>query len=160
MAYRCYRTVKSSSDTVRTPDYILDWVTNTFGDYFDPTPFCPDFDPGKHVDGLEIPWKKLSYCNPPFSKASKFLRKCYQENKPSSKKTTIFLCKLELLGRIAFKGGCDIILFHKNVCFPPHTKPPRFSTCLLVFHDNSNNNYMFFEDLTGNEFNNNKTITI
>ena len=141
--------VKSKSDSVRTPTYILDWVTKTFGEWFDPTPFEPHFDPSKHPNGLTIPWKTTNYCNPPFSIAFRFLRKCYEE----SGKTIVFMCKLDLLGRKCFRGGCDIILFNNKVCFPGYeNKPPRFMICLLVFHAKASNKFHFFEELNGREF--------
>jgi hypothetical protein len=142
---------KSKSDSVRTPDYILEWVTNTFGEWFDPTPFQLHFDPEKHQDGLVIPWKTTNYCNPPFSIAYKFLRKCYKEYKVGN--ITVFLCKTDLLGRKCFRGMCDIVFFHNKVRFPGYgDKPPRFSCCMLVFHAGADNKFLFFEELGGDEF--------
>ena len=146
-----YYGVKSNSDSVRTPENILNWVTETFGPYFDPTPYNPSYDPAKDTDGLVIPWQDVTYCNPPFSISYQFLKKCYKESKPG--RVIVFLCKTDVLGIKTFTGGCDIVLFNKKVCFPGYSnKPPRFNCCLLVFHEHSDNKYYFFESLTGNEF--------
>ena len=150
-----YYGAKTNTDSIRTPQHILTWVRDTFGDYFDPCPFNPGFDKNKHTDGRTIEWKPVTYVNPPYSIGYQFLKKCYTEIAAQHSNVIVFLGKLDLLGRKAFNGGCDIVLFRNRIIFPPFDKPPRFLVVMLVFHPTSSNTVYFYEDLTGNEFNNN-----
>jgi len=144
---------KSRTDSVRTPTYILDWMSKTYGpSYFDPCPLVENWSADKHTDGLAIDWKKINFVNPPFSKGSMFLKKVYKE--AAQGRTIVFLCKTELTGRKCFRGMCDIIFFKTPVSFPGYgNKSPRFVCCLLLFHKNAQDKYFFFESLTGSEFN-------
>lgn len=53
----------------RTPKWLLDSLTNEFGELFDPCPVNPKF------DGLKTEWRSPAYCNPPYGKEiSKWLQ--------------------------------------------------------------------------------------
>ena len=147
-----YYGAKTATDSIRTPSHILEWVRDTFGDYFDPCPFNPVFNKDKHTDGRTIDWGPVTYVNPPFSIGYQFLKKTYVETRNGNSKVVVFLGKLDLLGRKVFQGGCDIVLFHNRMIFPPFDKPPRFLVVMLVFHAKSSNRIYFFEDLKGDEF--------
>ena len=49
------------------------WILNMFQTYFDVCPPNPSF------DGLNIPWKKFNYCNPPYSKKVPWIKKAIEE---------------------------------------------------------------------------------
>lgn len=143
---------KSKTDSVASPQFIMDWTRATFGTFFDPCPLIENWDPDKHTNGLAIEWGAVNYVNPPFSKACRFVKKAYEEY--AKNKVIVLLCKTELTGRKTFKGLCDIVFFRKPVCFPKYKgKAPPFVCCLLVFHPRSANNFYFFEELSGKEFN-------
>lgn len=143
---------KSKTDSVRSPDYIFEFVEKTFGLYFDPCPLVENWDPEKNQDGLEIEWGDVNFVNPPFSRGCRFLKKAYEQHEKG--KTVIFLCKTEVTGRKSFAGNCDIVFFKKPVCFPGYAgRAPPFVCCMLIFHSKSQNKFFFFEDLEGGEFN-------
>ena len=54
-----------------TPTEIL----NRFEGYFDPCPY-----PRANFDGLNIPWPKLVFVNPPFSGLAQWIEKCAGEH--------------------------------------------------------------------------------
>jgi len=67
-----------------TPPELYDELNAEFGFDFDPCPY-----PYEGVDGTEIEWGDVTYCNPPFRKADSengkgptdFIRKAIEENK-------------------------------------------------------------------------------
>lgn len=67
---------KPIHDDWQTPEWLLKEIKEEFGDFFDPCPLNADF------DGLSIPWMKVNYINPPYSRIIKeaFIRKAYQES--------------------------------------------------------------------------------
>lgn len=143
---------RSRTDSVRTPQYICDWVEDTFGKYYDPCPLIPNWSPTQHKNGLTTEWEDINFVNPPFSKGYLFLKKAYTQ--ATDGKIVIFLCKISLLGRKCFQGMCDIVLFKKQIAFPGYGgRVPRFVCCLLIFHKNNQDKYYFFEKLAGLEFN-------
>lgn len=68
----------SKNDDWATPDHILDWVREQFGEFFDPCPLKHDL---SKWNGLEIPWKDVNFVNPPYNNAGKvaFIKKAYEE---------------------------------------------------------------------------------
>lgn len=66
----------SRNDDWSTPDYILKMIQKEFGNFFDPCPLHSTF------DGLNIPWKKINYVNPPYNNKDKvaFIKKAYKES--------------------------------------------------------------------------------
>ena len=50
-------------NSVATPQYIKDKLTEHFGNMFDP---CPLND-NPEIDGLSIQWKDMNFINPPYS---------------------------------------------------------------------------------------------
>ena len=66
-------------DSVKTPAYIKKWIRKKFCRFNDPVPFNPKFDPSKHTDALKTEWKAVNFINPPFSRASTFIKKAVEE---------------------------------------------------------------------------------
>jgi len=124
----------SKNDDWETPDIIYQWIkeymfNNTIDikEIFDPCPLHSTF------NGLEIPWKKVNYINPPYTRELKeaFIRKAYQESLdgkicimliPNSTDTKIFheiiapyASVLLIKGRVKFKGyNSEGIYIEKN----------------------------------------------
>ena len=73
--------LKSSTDSVPTPPYLIAFVKKTLGlgDVFDPCPLNPQWDPKKHANGLNIPWKDVSFVNPPYSQTKRWFFKAHNE---------------------------------------------------------------------------------
>lgn len=60
-------------------------------------------------DGLEKPWEILNWCNPPYDKCDKWVKKAYEEQKKGNE--TVMLIPV----RTETKYWHDYILFNKNV---------------------------------------------
>ena len=70
----------STNDDWATPQYILDWVTKTYGSFFDPCPLKHNLN---QWDGLDISWAGVNFVNPPYNNKGKvnFIKKAYEEYK-------------------------------------------------------------------------------
>jgi len=68
------------NDVYITPSEVFNDILNEFGldlrKAFDPCPY-----PASLQDGLEIPWETPCFCNPPFSKVVKWIKKAQEETK-------------------------------------------------------------------------------
>lgn len=60
-------------------------------------------------DGLELPWEKLNWCNPPFDECSKWIKKAYDEQQRGNE--TVMLIPV----RTETKYWHEYILFNPNV---------------------------------------------
>ena len=140
---------KSLQDSVRTPDYILEWITKAFpGDVYDPVPLNPNFDPLVHKDALTTEWGKVSFANVPFSQAKRFVKKGFEQYKKN--KTIILLVKTSVLSTLYFPNyvGCEIVHFPGRVVFPGHSVAPRFGVCLLIYRaGETSSKYSFFKPI-------------
>lgn len=105
----------SKNDHILTPRELLKELDKEFHFDFDPCPAYPKY------DGLEIPWGKRNYVNPPYSEVEKWIMKAIYEMK-TRKATSVFLITLRtntdywrtlilpyakeirLLGKITFQG--------------------------------------------------------
>ena len=135
-------------ESIKTPDYITTFVTKQFGEFYDPVPYNTTFDPKKDKDGLTTEWGNVSFVNPPYSRALKFVKKGVEQWKQN--KTVILLVKLSVLGRKGFRNceGCEIVLFSNRVKFVGHGTAPEFSVCLLIYRAGKRSStYSFFESV-------------
>ena len=126
---------RSKTDSVRSPDYVFRYVKKNWGKYFDPVPFCPDFDPQKDPDALKIRWKKVNYINPPFSCPRKFIEKGHHLWK-TEQKVSIFLVKTEIMGSQYFQQfseEAELQFFNHHITFPGYGKRAPFSCMLVIF---------------------------
>lgn len=66
-------------DDWKTPPSLIDELTKEFGKMFDPCPLNHNI---LLWDGLKIPWKKVNFINPPYSRPLKdlFVKKAYEES--------------------------------------------------------------------------------
>lgn len=97
----------------KTPDSILNYIKERWGEFFDPCPLFATF------DGLNIEWKKLNYCNPPFDNIEGFLEKTIFELAKGN--TTIFLCPIrsntKYWKRYVYPYASEYILISEKVKF-------------------------------------------
>ena len=133
--------LKSSTDSVATPDCILDSLKAEFGELYDPCPLC-DFDPKIHKDGLTTDWGDVSFCNPPFSMTSKFVIKAHKEW--TKGKTIIVLVKNTITNSKYFKKYCagtaEIRFISNKIKFKGYSQCAWFPIILLVFYKNKMSN--------------------
>ena len=135
----------SKTNSVRTPAYILKFVKDRWGDYFDPVPYNPDFDPKKDPDALKIKWGDVNYVNPPYNCPKKFLQKgCCLHHLNNT--ISIFLLKTEIIGSKYFSKVCkgaEIMFFDHRIIFDGYTKMAPFSSMLVVFDGKNPGKYTF-----------------
>ena len=126
---------QSKTNSVSTPQYLLDLLKNEFGPMFDPCPFNPHFDKNQDIDGLDIHWKKTNYCNPPYNFPKPWVIKAKREQRKGN--TTILLLKLSCLGTQYIKRLADtaeLRIFSHSLFFPGYLGRARFTNILLIFH--------------------------
>ena len=126
---------KSSTDCVKTPNYILKYVRKTWGDFFDPVPYRTDFDPNIHPDALKIDWGRVNYINPPYSCAKPFFEKAYRLWRKDGT-VSILLAKTTVLNTLYFEKVASFVeLRVLNHCpiFPGYTRHARFGVALYIF---------------------------
>lgn len=124
----------SQTDSVRTPEIILEYVRERFGTFYDPCPLNPN--PSK--DALKLDWreemkkenKHCIYINPPYSSAKQWILK----SKLYSDLTMVYLIKNESLGSKYFRelGPCDMVFITPHLRFPNYFRNARFSNLLLI----------------------------
>ena len=127
----------SSTDSVTTPKYVMDYLKKRFqvNEFYDPTPFNKDFDPKLNRDALTTDWGVVTFCNPPYSNVRSFVKKAHEQWKKG--KTVIMLIKLDNLGTRYFKDygvGSEIIILSRKITFGGYNGTPRFSSVLVLFH--------------------------
>ena len=134
--------MKSKTNSVETPDYVLDALKKEFGnDLYDPCPFQPNFDPTKHKNGLTTEWGAINYCNPPFNDVKHWLMKAREEWLKG--KTCIVLMKTTAGGTQYFKKcspGAEIWFLTGKVKFKGYEHAYCFPIMLLVFRANVESN--------------------
>ena len=121
-------------DSVRTPDYILKAIRKEFGDFTDPCPYNPKFDPKVDKDGLTTEWGPVSFVNPPYS----FIRPWFKKAREQwlLGKDVILFVKLSNLGtQYARKyiDGAEVRIMVKKVIFPGYEKCALFNNILVIF---------------------------
>lgn len=118
-----------------TPENIFDMIYEEFGeDVFDPCPF-----ERAEWDGLEIPWKGVTYINPPFKELSKWLAKGVCECKKGV--TCVFLCPAETAARywenIVYTHADQIRFLSGQIRFVGYEKNTGQRICLIVYRPES-----------------------
>jgi len=77
------------SDHYSTPESFYKKIDNEFHFTFDPCPLkCTEF------DGLQIPWRGIIFCNPPYSHVGDWLKKAIEEIKAGNCRKAVFLIPL------------------------------------------------------------------
>ena len=129
------------SDSVRTPENILQLVRDEFGKCYDPCPFNPEFDPNVHKDGLKTEWQKVSFVNPPYSQVKPWFAKAREQWLLG--KTAILFLKLNSLGtRYArqYITGAEIRVLGNKIQFPGYNNPAFFASVFVIFRAGEHSN--------------------
>lgn len=100
----------SKNDDWATPEYILNWVRDKYGEFFDPCPLKHD---KSKWNGLEVDWKAINYINPPYNNKDKiaFIKKAYEEYKKGN------ICIMLIPNSTDLPSFHDIILPNATVLF-------------------------------------------
>ena len=110
------------------------WILDMFHDYFDP---CPLADIPK-FNGLEIPWKKYNYVNPPYSKKKPWILKAIEEQKKGN--TTVMLLPYDPSTVWYFDlvvPNAEILGFRNRLKLD-NGKHPRYGSMLAIFNGDKN----------------------
>ena len=121
-------------DSVETPKYILDYVRQNWGGFFDPCPL------NLHplVDGLTIDWGNVNYVNPPYSQAKRWVEKSYREYMLG--KTVVLFVKVGILARGYFQKintDCELKFLKRRVRFPGFVNRAQFDSVFIIFKPNN-----------------------
>ena len=122
------------SDSVRTPQNILKVVRAEFGEFYDPCPFNPQFDPKVHKNGLTTEWGDVSFVNPPYSFVRPWFKKAREEWLLG--KTAVLFVKLACLGtQYARKyiPGAEVRILVDKVQFPGYQNTAIFNNIFVIF---------------------------
>ena len=129
-----FRGNESLTDSVKTPEVILNYIRQKFGEYYDPTPFIENFDSKKHKDGLTTEWEDFNFCNPPFTRGMAFVKKAHSEFKNHGRRSLV-LGKLIWMSRDYAKAvmkDVEILLLGK-VKFIGYSGKSQFGVILIYF---------------------------
>ena len=141
---------KSSNvqDSVKTPDSVLNAIRQEFGDYSDPCPYQPNFDPKIHKCGLTTAWssEKVNFCNPPYSRAHVWIQKARREWELG--KDVVLFIKLNSLGNNYSKvllPGAEVRIYTKKFAFEGYGgRKAMFSNVLVIFRKGETSNKLSF----------------
>ena len=132
--------MRKDKDSVSTPAYILKYLNENYfkeeGEIFDPCPLIENWDPSKHIDGLKIKWgtNQQVFCNPPYSKACKFIEKAKNENEKFGTKI-ILLVKISSLCTHTFRRihkHFKILFLDDRIQFDNYKRRAPFQSCFLL----------------------------
>ena len=125
----------SSTDSVATPTSLLNFLKDTYGEFYDPCKFNPNFDRATDIDGLSVNWgnlcKDFVFVNPPYSRTMKWVLKSNEH--PDI--TIVYLLKNSTLGSAYYnnlRGPSNMIFLNPHIKFPGYNKKARFSSFLLI----------------------------
>ena len=127
----------SAKDSVRTPKHIIAPLLREFRvkKFYDPVPYNPKFQKGKHKDGLTTEWGRVSFVNPPYSNVKPWFEKAHEQWKQG--KTVIIFCKLDNIGSKyakQFMKGSELRVLSEKVPFPGYGgKLPLFHNVLIIW---------------------------
>lgn len=125
---------KSKSDKWQTPSAVYNMLNNEFHFDFDP---CPITWKEGDADGLSIEWGLTTFCNPPYSKVSEWIKKAWTEWKKG--KTVVMLINA-ITDTIAFHefiyGQAELRFLKGRICFidpaNPDKKQPNVKPSMVV----------------------------
>jgi hypothetical protein len=123
----------SSDQFARTPSWLLNRLTTTFGITYDACPSSPI------IDGLTTPWEEFTYCNPPYNRIGQWLSKADNEWK-ERKVTSIFLIPVRLYAKYMkpVLSGVTAIYFASHLIkFEEYKSALGIGLCIWV-HGNGN----------------------
>lgn len=130
----------------RTPKTLFDEINKEFNFELDP---CTSMSKPNNLgtphyflypdkDGLQEDWSKYksAFVNPPFRDASKWIKKCYEENKKGVTIVLLLPSKTETAWWHDYALKADEIRFiRKRVTFDGHKDPFIIGMCFIVYLD-------------------------
>ena len=131
---------KKDRNSVKTPDYILEFLKNKYfkqTKVFDPCPLILDWDPKIHTDGLKIKWGdgiQPVFVNPPYNISYKFIKKAYEEFISYGTKI-ILLVKVSSICTHTFRRIAKpfhILFLDDRVQFDNFKRRAPFQSCFLM----------------------------
>lgn len=134
---------KSKTDKWQTPTDLYKLLDDEFKFNFDPCPI--DWNPLVNPDGLSIEWGSSTFCNPPYSNVSKWIKKAYDETYNSDKVVVMLINAIT--DTIAFHkyiyGKMEIRFIKGRLKFinpenPTNLKPNVKASMIVIFKRNSN----------------------
>ena len=134
---------RSRTNSVRTPPWLLEYIEAQWGPFFDPVPFKVDFDKHLDPDALKIPWKRVNYVNPPYSRPKFFVKKAAHLWRTEGK-VSVVLLKTEVLGSKYFKTlceGAELRFISKHLTFVGYSKPAPFASMLVIYDGKAPGSY-------------------
>ena len=129
----------SSTDSVRTPEIIIKYIKTILKSetIHDVVPFNEKFDKHKDIDALTINWKPKTWLNPPYSTASRFVKKACSECLRGIE--SVVFVKDQILTTKYFSehsNGVHIYFIPFKLTFPGYKKQCGFGNVLLHFRPN------------------------
>lgn len=127
---------KSKSDKWQTPSSVYDPLNAEFGFNYDP---CPITWKEGDVDGLTTEWGSSTFCNPPYSKVAKWIKKAHDEWRKG--KTVVMLINA-ITDTVAFHeyiyGKAEIRFIKGRISFidpnNPTKKQPNVKPSMVVIY--------------------------
>ena len=120
----------------QTPEQLYEELNDEFHFEFDP---CPAFPDGiQTFDGLQIPWKKINYVNPPYNEIEKWVKKALIEKKKGN--TSVFLIPLRADRKYFMEHvipNSKISVVFPKVTFKGYDRPCPWTTVIAVFQGDS-----------------------
>lgn len=115
------------NDDYRTPSWI---VSSLFSDWFDPCPF------GSSFDGLAIPWKNRTFCNPPYSQIPLWVNKAISEYRRGVRPIALLLPKykekFEWWYYLRGIYGNHLLVFDEDLFMRNPVVPSDFESALVI----------------------------
>jgi len=139
-----------------TPSEILDYITQTYGPYFDPCPLHSK--ENCFAKGFEWPKERKTpiFINPPFSQLKKFVLLASDLYERAQYETVILLCGFQrkTLSSLYFRdrviGKTQVVILPGTMCYGNHSKPANFTTALLIWNKQGKGTLKYCESLDPN----------
>ena len=137
------------SDYLSPPELVKKALKNKNRKYFDLDVCCsqPNIPAAFYYlegyqDGLELPWEKLNWCNPPYDECFKWIKKAYEEQQKGNETVMLIPVRTETKywhEYILFNPKVEIQWLRKGYCFinPENNEQmPIFKNALALVYFN------------------------
>ena len=120
---------KGDNQFAQTPPEVWKWLEERYGNVFDPCPKNPQ------TDGLQIPWEKTNYVNPPYNECGKWMKKCVEETSKGNTSICLIPARTntnwfhDWVAPFAY----EIIFIRNGVRFVGYKRKSPFPVCMVVF---------------------------
>lgn len=127
-----------ANDTWATPPWLFNYATTRFGAFdldvcaLPETAKCQKFFTPED-DGLQQPWLKNNWCNPPYSKITPWVEKAASE--ASFNHNTVLLLPADVSTKwfaAVWEASCEILIINHRVSFVGSNGSPKFASLLCL----------------------------